>query len=54
MEIEPSAQFHLHKYNFCNSAQKLRKSMYQSFLLLPNLAWFPYFVSNVLSSIVCW
>ena len=41
--IEPSAQSSLQKENFCNGSQKMRRSSYQSFLLLLIFAWFLYF-----------
>ena len=48
-----SAQSSILKKNFCNSGQKLRRSSYQSFLLLSSFTWFLYLCSNILSRIVC-
>ena len=42
----------LQKLIFGNSGQKLRKSIYQSFLFLSNFVWFSYFLPNILSLIV--
>ena len=40
------------KQNFGSTGQKLPRSSYQSFLLLPNFAWFLYFIPNILSRII--
>ena len=52
METEPSAQYPSQKLNFGINSQKIRKSRYQSFLVLSNLTGFPYFIPNILSKIV--
>ena len=45
VETEENAQSSFKKQNFGNSIQKLRKSKYQSFLVITSFAWFLYFVS---------
>ena len=52
LNTQPSAQFHLQKWNFNTSGQKLRKSRYQSFLILPSFAWLLYYLPNILSGII--
>ena len=43
MEVEPSVQSSFYRQNICNSGQKIRRSSYQSFLLLSNFSLFLYF-----------
>ena len=52
LKTQPSAQFHFQKWNFNTSGQKLRKSRYQSFLILPSFAWLLYYLPNILSGII--
>ena len=44
VETEENAQSSFQKQNFGNSIQKLRKSKYQSFLVITSFAWFLYFI----------
>ena len=52
VETDASAQSPFYKYIFSNSSQKLHRSRFQGFLVLPNFVWFLYLVSNILSKIL--
>ena len=52
VETQPYIYSPLKKLNFGNSSRKIRKSRYESFLVLSSFTGFLYFALNILSEIV--